>query len=178
MSWRMAMPWFPAWPTLANSSIPWGWLCSIPSGSTLPIWKVIGAILVLVGVSVAAFAWRRHFPYLFVGWFWYLGMLVPVIGLVQVGSHAMATATHICRRSGCASPLLGAAQAVASWPAGRWMCGVASAVAVLILMGCAWRQTSYWHDSETLWKRQSGLHVAKRPCTLQPRQPPVRTRAG
>ena len=44
----------------------------------------------LAGVSAAALVWRRRFPYLFVGWFWYLGMLVPVIGLVQVGSQAMA----------------------------------------------------------------------------------------
>ena len=41
-------------------------------------------------LAVGALAGRRRYPYLFVGWFWYLGMLVPMIGLVQVGDHAMA----------------------------------------------------------------------------------------
>ena len=47
-------------------------------------------MLVLVAISAAVVVWRRRFPYLLVGWLWYLGMLVPVIGLVQVGGQAMA----------------------------------------------------------------------------------------
>ena len=58
--------------------------------SSLPIWKIVAAVLLLLGVSLAALACRRKCPYLLVGWLWYLGMLVPVIGLVQVGSQAMA----------------------------------------------------------------------------------------
>ena len=48
------------------------------------------ALLLLIGVSAAVLLGRRRFPYLLVGWFWYLGMFVPMIGLVQVGSHALA----------------------------------------------------------------------------------------
>ena len=55
-----------------------------------PAWQVVGAGLLLAGVSIAAIALARRAPYLFTGWFWYLGMLIPVIGLVQVGSQAMA----------------------------------------------------------------------------------------
>jgi protein O-mannosyl-transferase len=44
----------------------------------------------LTGLSITALVWRRRFPYLFVGWFWFVGMLVPVIGLLQVGLQAMA----------------------------------------------------------------------------------------
>ena len=44
----------------------------------------------LVLVSILAFSWARRFPYVLVGWLWFLGTLVPVIGLVQVGGQAMA----------------------------------------------------------------------------------------
>ena len=121
-------------------------------GSSLPIWKALGALVLLVGISAAAVAWRRRCPYVFVGWFWYLGTLVPMIGLVQVGSHAMADRYTYVTQIGLYLALAwGAAQVAASWPYRRWVCGVASALVVFVLMGCAWRQTSYWRDSETLW---------------------------
>ncbi len=59
-------------------------------GPALPVWKVVGAVVVLVCISAGALACWRRCPYLLVGWLWYLGMLVPVIGLVQVGVQAMA----------------------------------------------------------------------------------------
>ena len=57
----------------------------IPAASRLPAWQVVGAALVLAAITAAAVVWRRTFPYLLVGWLWYLGMLVPVIGLLQIG---------------------------------------------------------------------------------------------
>ena len=74
----------------------------------LPLGKAIGCLLLLTGISLVAAACRRKCAYLLVGWLWYLGMLVPVIGLVQVGFQAMATATRICPRSACRSPWPGA----------------------------------------------------------------------
>ena len=61
----------------------------VPPGGRPP-WKVAGALAILVAISAAAVIWRRQCPYVFVGWFWYLGMLSPVLGLVQVADHAMA----------------------------------------------------------------------------------------
>ncbi len=55
-----------------------------------PIWKVVGAAVILGAVSVVAVIWRRGLPYLFVGWFWFLGMLTPVLGLVKIADHSMA----------------------------------------------------------------------------------------
>ena len=52
----------------------------------LPAWQVVGASLLLAAVTAAAVVWRRKFPQLLVGWLWYLGMMVPVIGLVQIGA--------------------------------------------------------------------------------------------
>ncbi len=61
-----------------------------PHPGILPLWQVIGAGLFLVSTSVLAIRAAHRSPYLTVGWLWYLGTLVPVIGLVQVGDHAMA----------------------------------------------------------------------------------------
>ena len=56
----------------------------------LPFWQVLLAIAFLISVSLLAILWRKERPYIFTGWFWYVGMLVPVIGLVQVGEQARA----------------------------------------------------------------------------------------
>ena len=59
-------------------------------GNALPMWQVFGAILLIGGASFLAIRSLKKYPYIAVGLFWYLGMLVPVIGLVQVGPQAMA----------------------------------------------------------------------------------------
>jgi protein O-mannosyl-transferase len=56
----------------------------------LPLWQVLLASAFLIAVSVLAIHWRKERPYILTGWFWYVGMLVPVIGLVQVGEQARA----------------------------------------------------------------------------------------
>src|SRR5581483_10059538 len=55
-----------------------------------PSWQIILGISVVLGTSIVAFCLGRKFPFLATGWFWFVGMLVPVIGLVQVGSQSMA----------------------------------------------------------------------------------------
>ena len=60
-----------------------------PAGGR-PSWEVVLAVVVLAGISVGAFVVRKRYSYLFVGWLWYLGVLVPVIGLVQIGEFAHA----------------------------------------------------------------------------------------
>ena len=59
-------------------------------GNALPIWKPLVCAIVLVVVTIWVVKEIRRAPYLAVGWFWYLGTLVPVIGIVQVGEQAMA----------------------------------------------------------------------------------------
>jgi protein O-mannosyl-transferase len=56
----------------------------------LPFWQVLLAIAFLISVSLLAILWRKKRPYIFTGWFWYVGMLVPVIGLIQAGEQARA----------------------------------------------------------------------------------------
>ena len=56
----------------------------------LHLWQVVLALALLITVSLVAIHWRKERPYIFTGWFWYVGMLVPVIGLVQAGEQARA----------------------------------------------------------------------------------------
>ena len=70
---------------------------------TLESWQVAGAALLLLTATVAVVLVGRRRPYLPVGWLWFLGTLVPVIGLVQVGKQSWRTATPICPTSVCSS---------------------------------------------------------------------------
>jgi len=122
-----------------------------------PMWEVILAALLLAGLTAAAWLLRRKHPALLVGWCWYLGMLVPVIGLVQVGVQAYADRyTYL--------PLIGPVAALA-WVAvdgaGKWrhrnvVLGGVSAVLLGVLALADHRQTSYWLDDTTLWTHALG----------------------
>src|SRR6185369_4365287 len=57
---------------------------------TIPVWQIMGSTLLIVAVTFAAIRYRRSCPYLVVGWLWFLITLLPVIGLIQVGSQSMA----------------------------------------------------------------------------------------
>jgi hypothetical protein len=117
---------------------------------------VQGAIsgLILIGVTFLVYRRARINPFLLVGWLWYLGTLVPVIGLVQVGRQAMADRyTYI--------PLIGlfimiswgVPALVHRWPYRR---SVITAVALLALAGATiatWTQLRYWKDDFTLFRR-------------------------
>ncbi len=118
----------------------------------LAIWKVFAAAALSAGICVVVLACHRRCPYLLVGWLWYLGMLVPVIGLVQVGSQAMADRYTYLTEIGLYMAIAwGAADLAGAWPT---CCRPFAAVAALVMAGfmaCAWQQTQHWHDSETLW---------------------------
>ncbi|HVM50145.1 MAG TPA: tetratricopeptide repeat protein [Candidatus Acidoferrum sp.] len=124
-----------------------------PAPSHWPDAWVAGAIVFLVGVT-ALVVWRApRAPYLPVGWFWYLGTLVPVIGIVQVGQQSMADRYSYIPLIGLFIMLVWGAAAVCSrWPAARGAlaaCGVAAVCACAVL---TWRQVEYWHDSASLFQ--------------------------
>jgi tetratricopeptide (TPR) repeat protein len=128
------------------------------SGSTPPAWQIIAAGLVLAAITAAAWLWRRSCPWFLIGWLWYLGMLVPVIGIVQVGSQAMADRYTYLPEIGLAIAVVWAAceglrRASPALRPSHPLSATVAAVLLAVLMCCAWRQTSYWRDSETLWTR-------------------------
>ena len=87
-----------------------------------------------------------------VGWLWYLGVFVPMIGLVQYGTQAIADRfTYLPQIGLCVALAWGAADLGGTWRYRRSMAGVAAALVVALLMVGAWRQTCFWRNSETLW---------------------------
>jgi protein O-mannosyl-transferase len=132
------------------------------SGSSLPVGQAIGAAALLILISVFVLHWRDR-RYLVVGWFWFLGTLVPMIGIITVGEQSMADRYAYV-------PFIGLFVALV-WSLNEWSheattteapsaayrrrsawCAVAAAV-VIICFGClTYRQLGYWHNDETLWR--------------------------
>ena len=122
----------------------------LPPG--VPLWQVAGAVLLLSGVSILAILLRGRAPFLLVGWLWYLGTLVPVIGLVQVGIQAFADRYSYIPLIGLFMCIAWAVPEAAS--AGRRQRALlaASAAFVLVVFAAAtWRQTGFWKDSRKLF---------------------------
>ncbi len=125
---------------------------TIPKAA-LPAWQVAAAASVLISVTVGAFLLRRRAPYLIVGWLWYLVMLLPVIGLVPVGTQGMADRYTYLSQIGLAIALVwAAADGVRAWSISPRTCRWASGVALAALAVLAFRQTTHWRDSDTLWQ--------------------------
>jgi tetratricopeptide (TPR) repeat protein len=120
---------------------------------TLPLWQVALAGALLIGVTWTAYALRGTRPYLLVGWLWYLVMLFPVIGIVEVGLHGHADRYTYLPHAGIyvAVTWLVADFAI-SLRLRKEILGAAGAVVVVALAACARKQTTYWRNSETLWK--------------------------
>jgi tetratricopeptide (TPR) repeat protein len=115
-------------------------------------WQVSAAASVLLGITAVCFALRRKRPYLLFGWLWYVGTLVPVIGLVQVGSQSMADRyTYLTQIGLCVSIAWAGADIAGVAPSWRGFLAAASALIIAALTICAWQQTSYWRDGESLW---------------------------
>jgi tetratricopeptide (TPR) repeat protein len=127
------------YPFPANGGTPWG--------------KILAPVLLLF-VTAGVFILRKTRPYLLVGWLWYLVMLLPVIGVIQVGAQAHADRYTYLPHIGIYVALTWlAAEWCAKWQTGRVALGGLMTAVLAVLMVCAWKQTAYWQDSKTLWTR-------------------------
>jgi protein O-mannosyl-transferase len=121
---------------------------------TLALWEVIFAILLLLAITAAVIVFRKQRPYLLTGWFWYLVMLIPVIGIVQVGEQGYADRYTYLPHVGLFVAVVWFAIDLATVRQSKRPMAVTTAAAVLIILALTWAafiQASYWRNSEVLW---------------------------
>jgi tetratricopeptide (TPR) repeat protein len=120
-----------------------------------PLWETAPAFLLLAAITAGVLAFWRTRPWLLTGWFWYLALLAPVIGLVQVGEFAHADRNTYLPQIGLYVMLAWSASALASaWRGGRVVLIFCSVVILAALVARARAQTAFWRDSETLWRHE------------------------
>ena len=126
-----------------------------PIPRTLPDPGVLAAaVALLIGITVVAIRDVRQRPYLLVGWLWFLGTLVPVIGIVQVGVQSMADRYSYIPLIGLFIMVAwGVPDAVARWPRLRMASPVAAAAVLAGCMTGTMHQVQYWRSSRALWER-------------------------
>jgi Flp pilus assembly protein TadD len=154
---------FPLGPRLANvvtsyvaylgkTFWPTGLAVIYPYPTSVSAWRVTACLVFLLAVTALVLRAARRAPYLPVGWLWYLGTLVPVIGVVQVGSQAMADRyTYVPSIGVFIMVVWGVPDLLARWPHRRV---VLPAVATAVLAACAALtalQLPHWKNSTALW---------------------------
>lgn len=129
-----------------------------PLPPTVPLWKAVAAGALLLAITAfVAFRFRRS-PWLAVGWLWFLGMMVPVIGLVQVGRQAMADRyTYLPTIGLFLMAAWGLPELLEGWKGRRAALATASALAVGALAVAAWLQVGHWKDSLTLFRHTAAV---------------------
>ncbi len=118
----------------------------------MPAWQPILAALVLAGLTAGAALLARRAPYVPVGWLWFLGTLVPVIGIVQVGDQALADRyTYVPLTGLFIVAAWGGKDLAARWRLPRWALPATGGALVAIMTVCGAVQASYWRNSIALF---------------------------
>jgi len=129
-------------------------------GNTLAVWQILGAALLIAIALFLAIRASKNYPYVTVGLLWYLGTLVPVIGLVQVGDQAMADRyTYV--------PLVGLFIIVAwgvsdlfkKWHYRKVFLGISAAIILSALIACTFFQVTHWKNGITLFENAVNVTV-------------------
>jgi protein O-mannosyl-transferase len=120
--------------------------------NALSMWQVTLATALLLAISALAIVLRKKRPYVFTGWFWYVGMLVPVIGIVQIGEQGHADRYTYLPYIGLFLLIVWtAADLATTWHLRRQYLWLVAATTIAVLSYLAAAQTSFWKNSETLW---------------------------
>ena len=124
-----------------------------PFPGCLLFWKVLMAGSLLLGVSALLFKQRQQFPFLLMGWLWFCGTLVPVIGLVQVGTQAMADRyTYVPSLGLFILVVWGVSEWTRHWRYQAIVLSVAGTMALILCLVVTRQQIGYWQDSESLFR--------------------------
>jgi protein O-mannosyl-transferase len=123
-----------------------------PHPGIWPLWKAFLSGSILVISTFLVYIWSRRYPYLAVGWLWYIGTLVPVIGFVQVGAQAMADRyTYIPLIGLFILTAWGFADVFRRVPHNKVILGFASFLIIVILSILSWQRCSLWGNNVALW---------------------------
>jgi tetratricopeptide (TPR) repeat protein len=121
-------------------------------GDSLPLWQPIVSILMLVAISAGVLYSSKR--YLTTGWFWYIGTLVPVIGLVQIGQQMMADRyTYLPSIGIFIMVAWGTAELAARWRYREIILGICAGIMLITLSICTLLQIRYWRTSSALFER-------------------------
>ena len=122
--------------------------------SDIPSWLFIIALIILVSVTIFVCRYFRRYPYLFVGWFWYLGTLVPVIGLMQVGSQAMADRyTYVPLIGIFIMMAWGIPQILSRLQNGKVIAVFMASIFIAIITFATYLQVGIWKNNFTLFRQ-------------------------
>jgi protein O-mannosyl-transferase len=122
-----------------------------PAG--IPVWQIVGAALLLLGITVLCLFQRKTRPYLVVGWLWFVGTLIPVIGLVQVGGQTMADRYFYIPSVGLFIAIIfGLADIAEARRVAPLLSAAIVSVVLLVLATLTNAQIHLWSDSFTLFK--------------------------
>ncbi|UCE99319.1 MAG: tetratricopeptide repeat protein [Planctomycetota bacterium] len=123
-----------------------------PTGA-VSIWLAVLAALLVVCISICLIWLARNRKYLLTGWFWYIGALVPVIGLIQVGGQVRADRyTYLPSIGIFIIVAWSAAEVLAKWRYRRVVLSVSGGLVICAMVLCARLQLRHWQDSFTLFK--------------------------
>ena len=122
-------------------------------GNSLQLWKGVVAGFALVLITILVIRKARRIPYLAVGWLWYIVTLIPVIGIVQVGSQAMADRyTYVTLIGLFIIIAWGANDLLSKWRHRKIWLSTLAAIILPVLIVLTWKQVQYWENGITLFK--------------------------
>ena len=134
------------------------WPCNLAvfypfnAAGSIPFWQVAMCALLLLGISFFVVRFGRNQRYVPLGWFWFVGTLIPVIGIVPVGQQAYADRYTYIPYIGLFIMLAwGLPQLLSNWSQRKIALGLSMVVVLTTLGICAHRQTRYWKNSDTLF---------------------------
>lgn len=131
-----------------------------PYPDLLPWWLIMGSLLILGAITCGAVLFRRRMPYLIVGWLWYLGTLVPVIGIIQVGGQAMADRYTYIPLTGLFIMIAwGMYDLAKNLDKKKLLLPLAATLALAAMAVLSWMQIGYWKNSLALFEHT--LRVTK-----------------
>jgi tetratricopeptide (TPR) repeat protein len=137
-----------------------------PHAGSLPASQVMTCAAILIAITAAVLVALRRHAFAGVGWFWYLGTLVPVIGLVQVGRQAMADRyTYVPLIGIFILAVWGVLEILKRWPVRRWLGPILAAIVVVPSAVTARAQVEHWRDDQALW-----AHALEVAADLEPRR--------